>query len=41
MARGWLLLADQAEKNGETTVVYETPEPRVAPAATPAAPKNN
>ena len=39
MARGWLILADQAEKNGEITVVYETPEPRAA--ATPAATKNN
>ena len=25
MARGWLLLAEQGEKNGETILVYETP----------------
>jgi hypothetical protein len=29
MARAWLLLAEQAEKNSETSLVYETPEPRV------------
>jgi hypothetical protein len=27
MARGWLLLADQATKNSQTTVVYEPPVP--------------
>jgi hypothetical protein len=32
MARAWLALAEQAEKNSETTLVYETPEPRVQPA---------
>jgi hypothetical protein len=25
MARSWLRLADQAEKNGDTVLVYETP----------------
>ncbi len=25
IARGWLLLADQADKNSETVLVYETP----------------
>jgi hypothetical protein len=28
MAQAWIALADQAEKNDATTVVYETPEPR-------------
>jgi len=28
MARAWRTLADQAEKNSETTLVYETPEPQ-------------
>jgi hypothetical protein len=28
MARSWRMLADQAEKNSETVMVYETPEPR-------------
>jgi hypothetical protein len=27
MARAWLLLAEQAEKNSETFVVYEAPTP--------------
>jgi hypothetical protein len=27
MARAWLLLAEQALKNSETTLVYETPTP--------------
>jgi hypothetical protein len=31
MARAWLVLADQAEKNSATTLVYETPEPRPRP----------
>lgn len=30
MARAWLALADQHEKNSHTTLVYETPEPRRA-----------
>ena len=28
MAQSWLVLADQADKNREVTLVYETPEPR-------------
>jgi hypothetical protein len=28
MARAWLNLADQAEKNSQTTLVYETPAVR-------------
>jgi hypothetical protein len=28
MARAWLLLAEQAVKNGETILVYETPSLR-------------
>jgi hypothetical protein len=28
MARAWLVLAEQADKSGEGTPVYETPEPR-------------
>ncbi len=28
MARAWLALAEQGEKNRQTTLVYETPEPR-------------
>jgi hypothetical protein len=28
MGRAWLDLADQADKNGETVVVYETPPQR-------------
>lgn len=28
MAQAWITLADQADKNSETTLVYETPEPR-------------
>jgi hypothetical protein len=28
MAQSWVILAEQAEKNSETTLVYETPEPR-------------
>jgi hypothetical protein len=28
MAQAWLHLAHQAEKNSETVLVYETPEPR-------------
>lgn len=32
MARAWLALAEQAEKNSEMTLVYETPEPRPQPA---------
>jgi hypothetical protein len=32
MARAWLVLAGQAEKNSETSLVYETPEPRPQPA---------
>jgi hypothetical protein len=28
MARAWLALADQHDKNSQTTLVYETPEPR-------------
>ena len=27
MARAWLLLAEQGAKNGQTTLVYETPMP--------------
>lgn len=27
MARSWLELAEMAEKNSQTTLVYETPEP--------------
>ena len=27
MARAWLNLADQGERYGQTTLVYETPEP--------------
>jgi hypothetical protein len=30
MARSWLRLAEQAEKNSRTDVVYETPPRRVA-----------
>ena len=35
MARAWLALAEQAEKNSETVLVYETPEPRPQPAQQP------
>jgi hypothetical protein len=28
MARAWLAIAEQADKNRRTTLVYETPEPR-------------
>jgi hypothetical protein len=28
MARAWLVLVTQSEKNSHTTLVYETPEPR-------------
>jgi hypothetical protein len=28
MAQAWIALADQADKNSETALVYETPEPR-------------
>jgi hypothetical protein len=28
MARAWQALAEQGEKNRNTTLVYETPEPR-------------
>jgi hypothetical protein len=28
MAHSWRMLADQADKNSETVLVYETPEPR-------------
>jgi hypothetical protein len=28
MARSWLALANQNDKNSQTTLVYETPEPR-------------
>ena len=28
MARAWLLLADQSQKNDQTVLVYETPEQR-------------
>jgi hypothetical protein len=28
MAQAWLQLARQAEKNADTALVYETPEPR-------------
>jgi hypothetical protein len=28
MAQAWELLAEQAEKNSETVIVYETPVPR-------------
>jgi hypothetical protein len=28
MAQSWMILAEQAERNSETTLVYETPEPR-------------
>ena len=32
MARSWRVLADQADKNSETTVpVYETPDPSYHP----------
>jgi|HubBroStandDraft_5_1064220.scaffolds.fasta_scaffold92868_2 hypothetical protein len=29
MARAWQALAEQGEKNRNTTLVYETPEPRL------------
>ena len=29
MARAWQALAEQGEKNRQTTLVYETPEPRL------------
>jgi hypothetical protein len=32
MAQAWLALAEQADKNSATTLVYETPEPRPQPA---------
>jgi hypothetical protein len=35
MARSWQHLAAQAEKNLQTVVVYETPEPRQQPQANP------
>jgi hypothetical protein len=35
MARAWLLLAEQGEKNGETTLVYETPHPSLRDQADP------
>jgi hypothetical protein len=35
MARAWLLLAEQGEKNGETTLVYETPPPFLRDQADP------
>jgi hypothetical protein len=28
MARSWLALVNQNDKNSQTTLVYETPEPR-------------
>ena len=28
MARAWIALAEQGERNRQTTLVYETPEPR-------------
>ncbi|HEY1981509.1 MAG TPA: hypothetical protein VGH13_15650 [Xanthobacteraceae bacterium] len=28
MAQSWVILAEQAKRNSETTLVYETPEPR-------------
>ena len=28
MARAWIALADQNDKNSQTSLVYETPEPR-------------
>ena len=31
MAQSWLALAEQAEKNGETVLVYETPMPKQTP----------
>ncbi len=31
IARGWLLLAEQADKNSETVLVYETPPHRQQP----------
>lgn len=31
MAQAWLMLADQAEKNSEVVLVYETPTPTPAP----------
>jgi hypothetical protein len=30
MARSWLALANQNDKNSQTALVYETPEPRRA-----------
>jgi hypothetical protein len=31
IAQAWLGLADQAEKNSDVVLVYETPTPRTAP----------
>jgi hypothetical protein len=31
MAQSWLALAEQAEKNSETVLVYETPIPKQIP----------
>jgi hypothetical protein len=31
MAQSWLKLAEQAVKNSETTLVYETPPPKETP----------
>jgi hypothetical protein len=28
MARAWLAIAEQADKNSQTTLVYETPQPQ-------------
>lgn len=31
MAQAWLRLAEQAEKNSQTDLVYETPDPKLTP----------
>jgi hypothetical protein len=41
MARAWLALAEQAEKNSATTSVYETPEPLIQPAQQQQQPQPN
>jgi hypothetical protein len=38
MARAWQTLAEQGEKNRNTTLVYETPEPRFHTAQQPPKP---
>jgi hypothetical protein len=37
MAQSWRVLADQAERNSATDVVYETPPPRSPPQQQPVA----